>query len=136
MRMRPMDQRSPIVGPVRALGLTLVLTGALAACGTSEEVAPVVAADLPGDLCSLVPPSVVERWSLAVEDQHVRGGESVKQAMCSMSGMSAGEAVTLEVRLTSYGGADVESARSVALGTLADSCADLEASGVGTFQDS
>lgn len=93
------------------------------------------AVPLTSDLCGLVPASVLERWSLTPVDPSTASGDAdLTTSMCSMSGVNAGDPVTLDVELSSYGGADSAAADAAAARALASSCDELDARPDGTFE--
>ncbi len=129
MRVRP--ARPALTG---LAALALALTG----CGGAEEEASsaVVSAELPDDLCRFVPDEVVERWDLVVTVQQAAGDDDAMIATCEMAGRVDGRRVTLSVRVSSYGGADLATAGAAARAELSDACVGLEDAGAGTFEGS
>ena len=129
MRVRP-------AGPALAglAALALALTG----CGGADEgeTSTVASAELPDDLCRFVPEEIVERWDLAVRAQQAAGDGDAMIATCEMAGRVDGRRVTLSVRVSSYGGADLATAGAAARAELSDACVSLEDAGGGTFEGS
>lgn len=110
--------------------VALLCTG----CGGEEEPEPVSAAELPDNLCDAVPDNVVSRWGLAEDSHATDAADDRSEASCTMTGTADGEPVTLELSLTSYGGADADSVRTLVTDELAARCDDLEASATARFK--
>ena len=117
----------PFVRPLTLLFATLLTLWSLTACTSDEEQpAPVVAAELPDDLCAVVPETMVSRWNLEPGSHDTDNGEDLSTAACTMTGEIAGDAVELELSLRAFGAPDEDTADELAGDSLDESCADLE----------
>ena len=117
----------PFVRPLTLLFATLLTLSSLAACTADEEQpAPVVAAELPDDLCVVVPETMLSRWNLEPASHETDNGEDLSTAACTMTGEIAGDPVELELSLRAFGASDEDAADELAGESLDESCAELE----------
>ena len=117
----------PCVRPLTLLFATLLTVMSLTACtGEEEQPAPVVAAELPDDLCEVVPEKMLSRWQLEPASHETDNGEDLSTAACTMTGEIAGDPVELELSLRAFGAPDEDTADELAGDSLDESCAELE----------
>lgn len=111
----------------RVLVCTLLALGALAtACSDEDEPpAPVEASALPDDLCVVVPTTLQDTWKLGTPLPAHTEQDGLATTTCTMSGTYLGSPLTLELRLTSFGGADAARARLAMTAHLEAECAVL-----------
>lgn len=116
-----------------ALLVTCALVALLGSGCTEDEPEPVAAADLPDNLCGVVPDNVVARWNLAEEDHHTDGADDRREASCTMRGAVDDVPVTLDLMLTSFGGADADAVRTLVADEITHQCRVLQGS-TGRFE--
>ncbi len=117
----------PFVRPLTLLFATLLTVSSLTACTSDEEQpAPVVAAELPDDLCAAVPETMVSRWNLEASSHETDNGDDLSTASCTLTGEIAGQPVDLELSLRAFGAPDADTADELAQESLEESCAELE----------
>lgn len=107
------------------LGLLLALAG----CSDDDDDGIVTAAQLPTNLCGLVPAGQAERWSLVEETSSTDNGGPINSADCTMTGGPDLADPRLELRVDSLGGGDVESATKFTAEMFADSCGNVRSHG-------
>ncbi|GAA4375370.1 hypothetical protein [Nocardioides caricicola] len=120
------------LGPALATCALVALLGT--ACGSDDEPEPVSAVEPPDNLCAAVPDNVVERWGLTEDDHASDAAGDRSTATCTMSGTAADAPVTLEISLTSYGGADADAVRALVADEVAARCDELDQAGGGRFK--
>jgi hypothetical protein len=106
------------------LGLLLALVG----CSdtTDETVTP---AELPANLCHVVPAGQAERWQLVEETSSTDNDGPINTADCTMTGGSGIEDPRLELSVASLGGGDAESATRFTLEMFGDRCGNARTQG-------
>jgi len=117
----------PVVRPLTLFFATLLTVWSLTACTSdAEQAAPVVAAELPDDLCAAVPDTMVSRWNLQPSSHETDNSDDLSTAACTMTGEIAGDTVDLELSLRAFGAPDDDTADALARDSLDESCGELE----------
>ena len=107
------------------LGLLLALAG----CSDDGDEGIVTAAQLPANLCGLVPAGQVERWSLVEETSSTDNDGPINSADCTMTGGPELDDPRLELSVDSVGGTGTESVTRVAAEMFADRCGNARTQG-------
>jgi hypothetical protein len=111
---------------------TLVVLGlllALAGCSDADADETVTAAQLPANLCDLVPAGQAERWDLVEDTSSTDNDGPINSADCMMTAGSELDDPRLELRVNSLGGGDAESATRFADEMFADDCGNVRSNG-------
>lgn len=120
---------------VISAGVLVAAFGAVGVGCSEDEPDPVSAAELPDNLCDAVPENVVARWNLTEADHATDDADDRSRASCSMTGTVDDDPVTLDLSLTSYGGADADAVRTLVSDDLADQCDVLQQGSSGRFRE-